>query len=553
MPASLRQIGWSMDRMYPPSVPQPPPMRSALSMRKLAARFRYKGLTPGETPKPVISLRLMAGRVGDSATRLEFLHYNTWLMRDTFQVADLVKAAGELPQFVACVGLRSADILAFLLNKYGTSGVCDAVFPPGFSACGVSTNPFNDACKLLGGKVDDIAEYVINHAGFGVDQIFNLFSVPFNVAVDILFEMLGVVVPVEIYTVEKPELEARLNEIGDQVFRYDLAALCEVWRPEDKDKLLSRGQVASPPLRGPDEPGLGDWRHLGSGLLVFSPTFGISDGGAYTYKRAGVTRKSAGGCDFGRAVDSDLWATKGVQRTLIDVGTGFVELYSTHLYSGVEMPEWLTATAASLVDPPYHPQDSEKSEIRAAQLMELAQYVADTHVASNVAMITGDFNIPAGEMASLINSLNANSGLLFDDWYDLPMFSEIYPREPPSGPGPDPEAGHTNRGEDTPTFDTICKVFPQDPQDTPVLPPFGSPVVAPGDYFCDEKIAPDPNPTGQRFDYILVQRPILGHPFNLDVSRIRRRAFKRFGKNEPQYFMSDHLGLEVSLFASSGP
>src|SRR6266511_2334035 len=101
MTASLRQIASSMDRMYPPSVPQPPPAMPALSMRKLAARFRYKGLPPGETPKPVISLRLMAGRVGNSATRLEFLHYNTWLMRDTFQVADLVKAAGGLPQFVA--------------------------------------------------------------------------------------------------------------------------------------------------------------------------------------------------------------------------------------------------------------------------------------------------------------------------------------------------------------------------------------------------------------------------------------------------------------------
>ncbi len=491
----------------------------------------------------------MAGRVGNSATRLEFLHYNTWLMRDTFQVADLVKAAGGLPQFVACMGLGAADILAFLLKKFGSSGLCDELFPPVISVCGVSANPVNNACKLIDSAAD-LAAFVIKELGYGVDKIFALFSIPLNVAVDLVFEMLGVVVPAEVYVVDKPDLDARLIEIGDQVFSYDLAALCEVWQPNHKAELLSRGPAALS-LWGPDEPGLGAWEHLGAGLLVFSPTFSISDGGTYTYKRAGVTRDTPGGCDFGRAVDADLWARKGIQRTLIDVGVGFVELYSTHLYNGGDMPGWLSSIFGG------EPTDQEKSEIRAAQLTELAKFVADKHVASNVAMIVGDFNIPAAEMAGLINSLNPNSlnsitGLIFDDWYDLDMFAEIYPRKPPSGPGPHPESGHTNRGEKTPTFDSICSVFPQGK----AAPPFGSQManlVAPGDFFCDETIAPDPDPTGKRIDYILVQRPIADHPFNLDVSRIRRRAFKRDGKSEPEFFMSDHLGLEVTLFASSGP
>jgi hypothetical protein len=544
MTASLRQIASNMDRMYPPSVPQPPPANPAVSMRKLAGRFRYKGLPPGATPKPVISLRLMAGRVGGSATRLEFLHYNAWLMRDTFQIGDLIKAVGGLPHFVACMGLSAADILAFLIKKFGSSGLCDELFPPVVSVCGVSANPLNNACKLTSSG-GELAAFVIDKLGFGVDQVFSLFSIPIDVAVDIVFEMLGIVVPVEVYTVDKPELEARLKEIGDQVFSYDVAALCEVWKPEHKSDLLARGPAAIS-LWGPPEPGLGAWEHLGAGLLVFSPTFSISDGETYTYARAGVTRQTVGGCDFGMAVDSDLWARKGIQRTLIDVGNGVVELYSTHLYSGGDMPGWLSSIFGG------EPTDQEKKDIRAAQLKELAKFVAAKHVPSNVAVIVGDFNIPAAELAGLISVLNDTSGLIFDDWYALDMLTEIYPRKPPSGPDPHPEVGHTNRGESTPTFDTICSVFPQNK----TAPPFGSSaasLIAPGDFFCDETVAPAADPTGNRIDYILVQRPIIEHPFNLDVSRIRRRAFRRSGKNEPEFFMSDHLGVEVTLFSSSGP
>jgi hypothetical protein len=58
--------------------------------------------------------------------------------------------------------------------------------------------------------------------------------------------------------------------------------------------------------------------------------------------------------------------------------------------------------------------------------------------------------------------------------------------------------------------------------------------------------------TGGRIDYLFVQRPLPEHTFRLDVSRIRRRPFQRpLGPGDSQPFLSDHLGLEVTLFIST--
>jgi hypothetical protein len=47
----------------------------------------------------------------------------------------------------------------------------------------------------------------------------------------------------------------------------------------------------------------------------------------------------------------------------------------------------------------------------------------------------------------------------------------------------------------------------------------------------------------------LVERPRSSHTFTLDVSRIRHRAFKRVQPGTVAY-LSDHLGLEITLFPS---
>lgn len=532
MSISFREISHNLDRMYPP-----------LSLMTLARRFRYKSIAPGELPNNhTISLRELGIRIsGSSSRRAEFLHYNTFLLRDYFKFEDVVKAAGGVGQFAACMGLSVADILAKVLRSIGSSDICNRFFPPIVEVCGISPNPLNDACKLIG-SVGELAAFLVDEVGIVVDEVFDIFGIGFNAAVDILFEILfpvlGIISPFDITTNEKPDIDKRVTEIGDQVFSYDIVSLCEVWRPEFKSALLSRGSVVAT-FTGPGDPAIGEWEHLGSGLLVFSPSFPVFNGGVHTYQKAGVSRNMPGGCDFGRIVDSDLWARKGVQMTLINLGVGIVEIYSTHLYSGGDMPDWLSSVFGGA------PSDAEKASVRRTQIDELAKFISKTHNKQNVAIIVGDFNVGPSERGYLLTRLRqASPGIEFDDWYSLTTFTSIYPQ------GGTVDPGHTNRGESVTTFDTVCKVFPQN---------IAAPASLPNDYYCNEAVLSTSPATGERIDYIFVQRATSDHTFNLDVSRIRRRAFKREGyygqsqddKHSPQWFMSDHLGLEITLFAST--
>lgn len=532
MRTSFREIAHSIDRLYPPQ-----------SIRELARRFRYTNVVPGGLPIEQVSLRSLGARVsGETTKKLEFLNYNTWLMRDNFKLADLIKAIGGWNRFCICMGLNVVDLLAGVLEKVGTSGICEAFFKPEWSLCGVLKTPAYAACKALTvtlGQAGKLAAFLIRTLGIGIDAIFDILEVPFNVVADVACRLLGKIIPAEIHLVDVPDLDERVSEIGDQVFNYDLVSLNEVWRPEHKDNLLSHGPEVTI-LTGPPDPKVGAWEHMGSGLLVFSPTFRIEDGGIYQYRTAGTSHTTPGGCDFGKMVDADHWARKGIQRTLVDVGFGFIELYSTHLYSGGDMPDELCFFFGG------PPEEEEKRNVRKAQIDELAQFVARTHDPRNVAIIAGDFNVGILERAGLLERLGWVDGLIFDDWYSLPVFTEVYPKAYPDGSPCDPaQLGHTSRDGENDTFDAHCKYSDK----------LEAPVHSQHDYYCDERIPPDVEPNGnvkgERLDLILIQRPVMSHTFNLDVSRIRRRAFKRFGEHpQSRSFMSDHLGLEVSLFIS---
>ena len=322
---NFTEVAAHIDRFYPPK-----------TMRTLAKRFRYVGVEPGFSPPGIISLRAIEARVNENKVKkLEFLHYNTWLIKDNFKLVDIIKSLGGWGRFMDCMGLGYADILAGVLERIGSSEICDKFFPPIFSACGVSINPLNDTCKLVG-NVSKLASYLIEKLGNTIDWIFDQIDAPFNIIADVVFGNLGSVIPGEISLKEAPCIDNRVIAIGDQAFAYDLISLCEVWRQEHKNALLGRGP-ATPAMTGPRDPNPGEWEHMGSGLLVFSPKFSIMDGGNHVYETTGVSRSMPGGCDFGRMVDSDEWARKGIQRTLVDVGYGIIEIYSTHLYSGGDM------------------------------------------------------------------------------------------------------------------------------------------------------------------------------------------------------------------------
>ena len=140
------------------------------------------------------------------------------------------------------VGLTPYQVLAGVLSSIGTSGICDKIFHPIASACGVSVNPFNNLCKLAG-HAGELASFLIKHIGTALDWIFDLIEAPFNVVADVVFGILGFIIPIEWSLKEAHCIDDRAIEIGDQVFKkYNLVSLCEVWRDEHKDPYSAAGR-----------------------------------------------------------------------------------------------------------------------------------------------------------------------------------------------------------------------------------------------------------------------------------------------------------------------
>src|SRR5262249_26384828 len=70
----------------------------------------------------------------------------------------------------------------------------------------------------------------------------------------------------------------------------------------------------------------------------------------------------------------------------------------------------------------------------------------------------------------------------------------------------------------------------------------------PAHQFCSEGVAPKPDGSRTRIDYLFVERPTDKHTFSLDISRLRRVPFKVEIGGEPS--PSDPLGLHALLIAS---
>ena len=83
------------------------------------------------------------------------------------------------------------------------------------------------------------------------------------------------------------------------------------------------------------------------------------------------------------------------------------------------------------------PKDSEKAEIRAAQIKESAQFIADTHVEGNVAIIAGDFNVQKNRARWVLWGaaqfltryfMDPKNDMHFNDWYLLGAFCDEHGR-----------------------------------------------------------------------------------------------------------------------------
>lgn len=189
--------------------------------------------------------------------------------------------------------------------------------------------------------------------------------------------------------------------------------------------------------------------------------------------------------------DADAYSRKGVLLTRIDVGVGIIDFYNTHLYAGGGLEPYL-----------HGPPDDYVRKTRASQLDEFVQFFDKTHQKENIAVFCGDLNnTPDDEFFAKVFNIN------------------LYP------------INWKNTG------DTTGDPSKKDGYDNDCCNPGESPT-----YCTKGKWHP--------IDYVFVEKQTSDHNFKLEVKSFRRRPFPRSYPTDGQYYLSDHLGLEVIFIAS---
>lgn len=335
---------------------------------------------------------------------------------------------------------------------------------------------------------------------------------------------------------DKPARKARARELGTALASesYDLIALCEVFESGDRDRILRGWEVEPdfaegpsadtlPPtpavpspipcpstfFGGPQTAKIKLGERANSGLLTMSVGQPILDTSLHTYRSRGEPLK-----------DIDFWASKGVLRIVVDLGVGKVEIFSTHLHSGGDLP------------PPFpSPSKSEKEAVRRAQIEELCFFIdsfRDDRPSDMIGLVVGDFNRPgppdvdSGE-ADLYEELSGKMAEV--DMEDLWMARA---RDGDGGIAPGPTKVDVKAG--SLGLEGVCR---------PVSDSGG---------VCDDRILPADDQN--RIDYVFVEKQKPEHGFGLDVTRPLRMSFPRDEATENIDQLSDHLGLAFTLVAS---
>lgn len=363
---------------------------------------------------------------------------------------------------------------------------------------------------------------------------------------------------------EKPEVNPRAREIGRAIddSEYDIVALGEVFRRKQLTRItpeitgvspenLRRGPLKSE-IRRPVPSGIRRlaWRRriTSSGLVTVATSPRIVHSETVVFSNRGSA-----------LLDADAWSAKGVLMVELDLGVGNVDLYSTHFFAGGGIPGGARVIVARWGTGVIESTRADKADVKRSEIHDLVEFIGRTHTPENVAVVVGDFNINANfamnpRLSAAEREVDRD---LHQDFIDAMSSIELM-----DGSVSEFRDAWLSRGRGTggTSFDkedrndTVC-VF-----DTS-NPPF----------FCDDTFPTD----NGRIDYMFVEEPRDSHSLNLDVSRVRRRPFWReFGipgsfwffpfeglpfpldwllspiQRRPIY-MSDHLGLEVELLASS--
>lgn len=200
-----------------------------------------------------------------------------------------------------------------------------------------------------------------------------------------------------------------------------------------------------------------------------------------------------------RFKDADYYATKGILKTSIDLEIGQIEVYNTHLHAGSKFISSST--------------ESEIREVKIAQVEELLNFIDTNRNLNNICVIVGDFNI---------NGMNLSDSFYqeFIAKMNRAGFDDIWVQR-----------CLNDDGEVIlqPTSDThnerICEVDGN---------------------LCNELYDRFPR-NSTRIDYIFIERQNEQHSFILDYTRPRRVPFPNRTISEELNFLSDHLGLEITL------
>ena len=285
---------------------------------------------------------------------------------------------------------------------------------------------------------------------------------------------------------------------------YEVSALTEVFDPIERRSVLG---------------GWGDrpWVTAASGPERTFPPGGpaaFASSGLFTVAEVPVTRTEQFRFETrgDRLHDADAWSNKGVLLVEVDPlggAAGKLEIYSTHLLFGTGL---LPGRRAA--DP------ERRHRLRMQQVDELVAFVAGAHRPENLAVVVGDFNVPAHDITQ---------GLRPDRWH-LDLASRmaglgLVDAWAERGVGPGPTYGR--------------------PEDA-----FGD-----EDPGCPGRLADDPDgseavPGRDRIDYIWVQSATPEHRLLVSFGRPRRRSFPR-PAGAPDHArlprLSDHLAVELEL------
>jgi hypothetical protein len=440
------------------------------SIRDAYARLGYPlgGGVTGVPPGPVSMAQVASRVVGTAVRPIKLLSYNTYLLPGL-----------ELP-----------------IRKWIDQG--------GWGSLGTFGVPFNGALlDLLGIEIPGAAlalgalKALLEEAGWTPSRVIE--------------EVLGVQLTVRIAS--KPALDQRASALGPVIADYDLCCLSEVWTEDSAARILAGLQaVHNEPWTSVLGPGdHGDFVFLGSGLDFAAKRFPVTRTDRLIYADRGDRRH-----------DADAWSNKGAMFNAIDVGVGELELLQTHLCYGGGIP--------LKVDGFRNPTDSERLAVWHSELDQLTDFFRSNHRKTNVAIITGDFNmdgVNVGQYAELrqrMDKLGLQDAWAWDAHDHLPSEGQTcrYTDDDKSG---------WDR-----TFDAVCDSLNAGPRGR--------------DYCADNRYKARPKQGVGRFDYLWVTRPTPEHRYRLELSRILRRPFSWGREVDGETYLSDHLGLDVVLLVS---